>query len=212
MGNDTAAAPHLLGYVRVSTTSQTTDQQEDALIEYGVPRERMFGDRLSGKAGTERPGLQALLDYARAGDVIVVVGIDRLGRSVAEVSSTIAELSARGITLRSLREGIDTSTAAGRMIASVLASIAELELELGRERRAASREARRARGLPATRPPKLSATEQQQLVRLRQTGEPVSALMSLFGVSRSTVFRVLAEHRAEGDESERAAGVGMTLK
>lgn len=76
-----------------------------------------------------------MLDYARAGDVILVVGIERLGRSVAEVSSTIAELSARGITLRSLREGIDTSTAAGRMIASVLASIAELELELGRETR-----------------------------------------------------------------------------
>jgi DNA invertase Pin-like site-specific DNA recombinase len=88
----------------------------------------------------------ALLDYARRGDAIVVVGIDRLGRNAAEVMMTIRELAQRGIVLRSQREGIDTSNASGRMIAGVLASLAELELELGRERRAAARAERRARG------------------------------------------------------------------
>lgn len=95
----------------------------------------------------QRPGLAALLDYAREGDAIVVVGIDRVGRNAAEVMATIRDLGERGIVLRSLREGIDTSNAAGRMVAGVLASLAELELELGKERRTASRDARRAQSL-----------------------------------------------------------------
>jgi DNA invertase Pin-like site-specific DNA recombinase len=65
----------------------------------------------------------------------VVVGIDRLGRNAAEVMATTRELGERGMVLRSLREGIDTANATGRMVAGVLASLAELELELGRERR-----------------------------------------------------------------------------
>jgi DNA invertase Pin-like site-specific DNA recombinase len=110
-------------------------------------------DKLSGAPTREqRPGLAALLDYAREGDSIVVVGIDRLGRNAAEVMTTIRELGERGIVLRSLREGIDSATAAGRMVAGVLASLAEPELELGRERRAASRDARRTG--PINRPPK----------------------------------------------------------
>jgi len=83
---------------------------------------------------------------------IAVVGIDRLGRNAAEVMLTIRDLGERGIVLRSLREGIDTSNATGRMIAGVLASLAELELELQRERRAATKAARKSRGLPIGRP------------------------------------------------------------
>ncbi|SKI81967.1 site-specific recombinase PinR [Mycobacteroides abscessus subsp. massiliense] len=82
----------------------------------------------------------------------MVVGIDRLGRNAAEVMKTIRELGQRGIVLRSLGEGIDTSNAAGRMIAGVVASLAELELELGREHRTAAREARKARGQAIGRP------------------------------------------------------------
>lgn len=80
----------------------------------------------------------------------MVVGIDRLGRNAAEVMTTIRDLGERWIVLR--REGVDTSNAAGRMVAGVLASLAELELELGRERRSASREARRAWGQSIGRP------------------------------------------------------------
>ena len=86
-----------------------------------------------------------MLGYARAGDIVVVTAIDRLGRSVAEVTRTIADLGEAGITLRALREGIDTATSTGRAVAGIMATLAELELELGRERRAASRESRRSR-------------------------------------------------------------------
>src|SRR6478752_3747306 len=97
--------------------------------------------------------LAAMLDYARASDTVVVTAIDRLGRSVAEVTRTIADLGERRILLRALREGIDTATPTGRAVAGIMATLAELELELGRERRAASRQSRRVRGLPATKPP-----------------------------------------------------------
>ena len=94
-----------------------------------------------------------MLHSAREGDT-VVTAIDRLGRSVAEVTRTIADLGERRILLRALREGVDTGTPTGRAVATVTATLAELEL--GRERRAASRDSRRARQLPATKPAKLT--------------------------------------------------------
>ena len=103
----------ILGYARVSTTGQDLDAQLAALTAAGVDADRVFTDKLSGSASTARPGLASMLDYARAGDTVVVTAIDRLGRSVAEVTRTIAELGQRRIILRALREGIDTATPGG---------------------------------------------------------------------------------------------------
>ena len=182
----------ILGYARVSTTGQDLDAQLAALTATGVDADRVFTDKLSGSARTDRPGLAAMLNYARGGDTVVVTAIDRLGRSVAEVTRTIAELGARGILLRALRETIDTATPTGRAVAAIMATLAELELELGRERRAASRESRRDRLLPATKPPKLDPDRQRQLRRLAATGEPVRELAETFGVGRATAYRYLA--------------------
>ena len=184
-----------LGYARVSTGHQSLDQQLDALTAAGVESERIYTDKLSGNSTREqRPGLTALLDYARPGDAIVVVGIDRLGRNAAEVMQTIRELGERNIVLRSLREGIDTSNATGRMVAGVLASLAELELELGRERRTAAREARRARGQAIGRPKALDPAKAALARRMQSSGEPVTTIAAALGVSRATVYRVLAEN------------------
>ena len=189
-----------LGYARVSTGHQSLDQQLDALTAAGVNPKRVYRDKLSGASTREqRPGLAALLDYARPGDAIVVVGIDRLGRNAAEVMTTIRELRDREIVLRSLREGIDTSDATGRMVAGVLASLAELELELGRERRAAAREARRARGQHIGRPKALDEKNAALAERMHASGESASTIANTLGVSRATVYRVLAEQTAEGD-------------
>src|SRR4029077_5002521 len=132
--------------------------------------------------------------YARPSDAIVVVGIDRLGRNAAEVMTTIRELRDREIVLRSLSEGIDTSNATGRMVAGVLASLAELELELGRERRAAAREGRRARGQHIARPKARDESKVQLARRMDASGESASTIADALGVSRATVYRVLAEH------------------
>jgi DNA invertase Pin-like site-specific DNA recombinase len=184
-----------LGYARVSTGHQSLDAQIDALSAEGVAAERIYHDKLSGTSTREqRPGLTALLDYARPSDAIVVVGIDRLGRNAAEVMTTIRELRDRKIVLRSLREGIDTNNATGRMVAGVLASLAELELELGRERRAAAREARRARGQAIGRPKALDASKAALARRMHASGEPVSTIAATLGVSRATVYRVLRQN------------------
>jgi DNA invertase Pin-like site-specific DNA recombinase len=173
----------ILGYARVSTIGQDLDVQLAALDAAGVETDRIFTDKLSGSAKTDRPGLVAMLAYARPSDTVVVTAIDRLGRSVAEVTRTIADLGESGITLRALREAIDTATPTG---------LAELELEMGREHRAASRQSRRTRELPATKPTKLSVDRQEQLRRLAATGEPVRELAAAFGIGRATAYRYLA--------------------
>ena len=196
-----AAAGTQLGYARVSTGHQSLDQQADALTAAGVDTARIYSDKLTGTTTREqRPGLAALLDYARAGDAIVVVGIDRLGRNAAEVMTTIRELGERNIVLRSLREGIDTSNPTGRMVAGVLASLAELELELGRERRAAARQARRARGQSIGRPKALDKSKSALAQRMHANGESASTIAATLGVSRATVYRVLAEQNDDNTD------------
>src|ERR1700740_3530996 len=178
-------------YLRVSTGQQSVDQQHDAIAAAGITPDRVFTDTASGRAGRNRPGWTECMGWLREGDHLVVVAVDRLGRSVREGGTALHELNSRGGHVRSLREGVDTSTATGRAVTSIMATIAELELELGKERRAASREARIARGLAATKPMKLNAAQQKRLLRLYQQGEPVSELTSMFGISRSTLFRTL---------------------
>jgi len=184
----------ILGYARVSTIGQDLETQLASLAAAGVDEDRVYTDKLSGAANTARPGLAALLDYARDGDTVVVTAIDRLGRSAAEVTRTIADLGRRRILLCALREGIDTNTPTGRAVAGIMATLAELELELGNERRAAPRESRRARSLPATKPPKLGPERQEQLRRLAATGEPVGELAAAFGVGRATAYRYIAQN------------------
>ncbi|MDT5153340.1 MAG: hypothetical protein QOI01_5073 [Mycobacterium sp.] len=200
MASTTAATGTQLGYARVSTGHQSLDQQVDALSAAGVDGARVYSDKLSGISTREqRPGLAALLDYARQGDAIVVVGIDRLGRNAAEVMTTIRDLGERGIVLRSLREGIDTSNAAGRMVAGVLASLAELELELGKERRTAARDARRARGQSIGRPKVLDDSKTALARRMHASGESANTIAATLGVSRATIYRVLAEQADDAD-------------
>ncbi len=183
----------LLGYARVSTGHQSLDAQADALTAAGVDSERLYSDKLTGTSTREqRPGLAALLDYARPGDTIMVVGIDRLGRSAAEVMLTIRDMLARDIVISALREGVDSSTPTGRAVLGIMASLAELELELGRERRAASRAARKVRDMPIGRPKKLDASKAALAHRMRESGEPVPTIAEALGISRATVYRVLA--------------------
>jgi hypothetical protein len=114
-------------------------------------------------------------------------------RSLAEVTQTIADLGDRRITLRALREGVDTGSPTGRAVAAIMATLAELELELGRERRAASRESRHTQNLPASKPPKLAPERQEQLRRLAATGEPIRELAQAFGIGRATAYRYLSQ-------------------
>jgi len=124
----------VVGYARVSTGHQLLEAQCDTLTEAGC--ERIFTDQLSG-VRENRPGLVELLGYVRAGDTVVVVALDRLGRSLSGVIRTVETLTERGgVLLRSLREGIDYSTPTGRMLAGIFAALAGYERELMHERAA----------------------------------------------------------------------------
>lgn len=188
-------AGQLLGYARVSTGHQSLDQQHDALATAGATK--LYDDKLTGTSTREqRPGLTGLLDYAREGDTIVVVGIDRLGRNAAEVMTTIKTLLDKGVIIRALREGVDSATPTGRAVLGIMASLAELELELGKERREASRAARKSRGLAIGRPKALTVEKLRQAQALRASGEPVPEIAKTLGVGRATMYRAL---RVEGE-------------
>lgn len=122
-----------LGYATATATDHDLDDQLAELAGAGVDRRRIFTDRSAGSADKLRTGLLALLSYARSGDVVTVVALERLGRSAAEVTQTVADLTTRGITLRCLRNGLDTATANGRVVARILADLAALDADRHRE-------------------------------------------------------------------------------
>jgi len=178
------------GYVRVSTTHQVHDRQEDALAQAGVKPEHIYRDTISG-AKFARKGLDDLLRTAREGDTIVVSSLDRLGRSLSQVIATADDLHRRGIVLRSIRESIDYSTSVGRMLAGIFGSLAEYERALINERAAEARAAAKLRGKLTGRPAKLTEDQARQLRALHAGGESVVALAKSYGISRPTVYRVL---------------------
>jgi len=192
----------IVGYARVSTDHQSLEAQRDALTAAGC--ERIFTDQLSG-VRDDRSGLAVLLDYVRDGDTVVVVALDRLGRSLSGVIRTVETLTEAGVLLRSLREGIDYSTATGRMLAGIFAALAAYERELMHERAAAARAAARARGRHTGRPPRLTPDQARQLRSLRAGGESIADLVRGFGVSRATIYRALQQDMAAEELACRPA-------
>jgi DNA invertase Pin-like site-specific DNA recombinase len=124
-----------VGYTRVSTVAQTLEQQNTALAAAGVTK--TFSDVMSG-ARDDRPGLAALMDYVRAGDTVVVWKLDRLGRDMLHILQTVKALTELGVRLVSTTDGIDSSTAAGRMMIGVLGSLAEYGASWSRSARRSS--------------------------------------------------------------------------
>lgn len=125
--------PHMIGYARVSTRDQDPQMQIDALMKAGVDERNIYYETASG-ASKRRPQFEAMMKDARDGDIVVFWKLDRLGRSVRQVLDTITKLDEKGARLRCLTQPIDTTTALGRLIVTILAAVAEMERELGLER------------------------------------------------------------------------------
>jgi DNA invertase Pin-like site-specific DNA recombinase len=183
-----------IGYVRVSTVAQTLEQQEAALNAAGVVK--TFSDTMSG-ARDDRPGLAALMEYVRAADTVVVWKLDRLGRNLQHILLTVKTLTECGVTLVSVTDGIDSSTAAGRTMIGVLGSLAEYERELIRERTALKRESSRANGTRFGRPKKVADVDHIATARrMKADGHTARDIAKYLGVSRATLYRYLAEDSA----------------
>jgi DNA invertase Pin-like site-specific DNA recombinase len=189
-GVDRRPVGQRIGYTRVSTIAQTLDQQNDALAKAGVVK--TFSDTMSG-ARDDRPGLAELMAYIREGDAVVVWKLDRLGRNMLHILETVKGLTDHGVKLISTSDGIDSSTAAGRMMIGVLGSLAEYERELIKERTALKRKASRANGTQFGRPRKVADTEHISTAkRMKSDGHTGKDIAKYLGVSRATLYRYLA--------------------
>ncbi|MDP1998506.1 MAG: recombinase family protein [Rhodoferax sp.] len=180
----------LVGYSRVSTDDQNLDLQTDALTNAGC--EQLFSDKLSGTV-TNREGLAQALAYVRPGDTLVVWKLDRLGRTVKGLIEFVDQLKEREVQFRSLTDGIDTSTTAGRFFIHVMAALAQMERELIRERTNAGLAAARARGRLGGRKPKLDASKLESARTLLAAKVEVGVVAKNLGVSRTTLYRALAK-------------------
>lgn len=178
----------LIGYARVSTDDQILDLQLDALKKAGC--EQLFTDQVSGAAAV-RTGLEAALAYLREGDTLVVWKLDRLGRTVKGLVELADLLNSRGIQFRSLTDGIDTSTAAGRFFFHMMAALAEMERDLIRERTTAGLAAARARGRKGGRKTKLDDAKLDAARKLLEAGTPAVDVAKTLGVGRATLYRRL---------------------
>jgi len=183
----------LMGYARVSKSdgSQVLDLQKDALLLAGVEAQMIYEDLVSGKKDG-RPGLDACLKALRFGDTLVVWKLDRLGRDLRHLVATVDDLSKRGIGFRVLSDQtpIDTSSAQGKLMFGIFASLAEFERELIRERTIAGLASARARGRVGGRKASMTTAK----IRLAQAsmGKPetvVGELCKELGISRQTLYR-----------------------
>ncbi len=174
-----------IGYARVSTQEQTTDLQLDTLRHAGC--QRIFSEKASG-AKVERPELAKVLEYARPGDVIIVWKLDRLARSMRQLIETMEMLKDRGIALESLTEKIDTSSAQGKLVFGIFASLAEFERSLIRERVNAGLQAALLRGRKGGRPP-VGQEKLDHAAALVKAGFSTAKAARAAGIGRATLCR-----------------------
>ena len=181
----------------MSRQDQRLEPQRDALLADGC--ERVFEEKVSSREA-DRKALREAFDYCREGDVLVVARLDRLGRSLRELIDVVGELEGRGVGFRSLKENLDTSSASGRLVYHVFASIAEFERELIRERTLAGLESARARGRHGGRPRALDENKAKLARKLKAEGaHSVEEIREMLGVGRSTLYRYLRQAKGTRD-------------
>ena len=176
----------LIGYMRVSTGEQSLDLQRDALDRIGC--ERVYDDVCSGRT-TDRPGLNQALHVARDGDALVVWKLDRIGRSLPHVVGLVGDLQKRGVGLKVLTGDVDTTTATGRLVFGIFATLAEFERDLIQERTMAGLAAARARGRAGGRPRVMTKQKLKAAMALMADRDNAARdVAKQLGVSVSTLY------------------------
>ncbi len=176
----------LVGYMRVSTVEQNLDLQRDALEGAGC--ERLYEDTCSG-AVVDRPGLAKALDQLRGGDALVVWKLDRIGRSLGHVVELVATLRSKGIGLKVLTGGIDTTNSTGRLVFGIFATLAEFERDLIKERTLAGLAAARARGRTGGRPRLMTRAKlRTAMTMMADRNNVVGDVAEQLGISVSTLY------------------------
>lgn len=207
----------MVGYMRVSSDGerQVLDLQRDALLAAGVDERHLFEDHASGGRG-DRAGLAKALAFIRPGDCLVVWKLDRLGRSLPHLLTTVNELKKRGVAFRSLTEQMDTTTPQGEFLFHVFGALAQFERSLTQERVKAGLAAALRRGRHGGRPAAIDAEKLTAIVAALDGGATKAAVCRTFGIKRSTLVDSLARIGwsrgldVQGDARDAAAAIDET--
>ena len=179
-----------IGYARVSTVEQNLNLQIDALKNAGC--EKIFEEKISG-ASKNRPELDRMIDQFRKGDELYVWRLDRLGRSLKHIIDLVLELNDKGVIVKGLTDGVDTSTINGRLLLNIMASFAEYERELIKERTNAGLRIARENGKIGGRPKGFTKETVRKLLIIRTSykdeDQTPEQIYNSLNISRATYYR-----------------------
>lgn len=187
----------IVGYARVSSSGQSLAVQLDKLSDAGCSE--IFQEKRSGLTA-QRPALKECLRFVRKGDVLVITRLDRLARSTLDLHKIAQELDGREVGFKVLDQPIDTTTKEGRLMFSIIASIAQFETELRKERQMEGIEKAKENGVKFGRQALLSDTQVAEMRTKRDSGVLIKNLMSEYGLSKASVYRLLRGHSAQHTE------------
>ncbi|WP_197344775.1 recombinase family protein [Ralstonia solanacearum] len=178
-----------IGYIRVSTTDQSTERQLD-----GVALDKTFTDKASGK-DTQRPQLQAALDYLREGDTLIVHSMDRLARNTEDLLRIVRELTGRGVSVEFMKDRMsftaDSENPQAHLMMTMLAAFAQFERSLIRERQREGIALAKEKGKYKGRKKALSPEQVTELRQRVAQGEPKATVAKAYGISRETLYQYL---------------------
>jgi len=198
-----------IGYARVSTKDQNLDLQIEALQKAGC--EKIFEEKISGST-KNRPELDKMIEQFRPGDELYVWRLDRLGRSLKHIIDLVLALNEKGIIIKGLTDGVDTNTTNGRLFLNIMASLAEYERELIRERTKAGLQSARKRGRLGGRPKGFSKESISKLLLMRSVYQDVKKspeeIYTALGLTRATFYRYAKILDTHTDEEIRKMTVG----
>lgn len=176
-----------IGYARVSTQDQNLDRQLDNLRAAGC--ERIFNEKMTGTK-SDRPELKTMLMTLRSGDVLVIDSFSRLSRSTKDLLQLVEQLTAMGVHLVSLKENLDTTTATGKLMLTMLSALSQFERDLIAERTIDGLKAARARGRFGGRPRSGSDKDRKQAYAMYKANVMTCReIAEKFDISLSTLNR-----------------------
>lgn len=177
----------LVGYARVSSAGQSLEVQEELLRGAGC--EKVFAEKRSGRTTDGREALASALEWVREGDVLIVTRLDRLARSITDLRQIVERITAKGVGFRALQQGgMDTTSSEGRLMLNILASFAEFEADIRKERQADGIAKAKAAGVYRGRPASIDAAE---VAKLKAEGIGPADIARRLGIGRASVYRVL---------------------
>ena len=184
-----------IGYARVSTTGQDYETQLAKLKNEGC--EKIFHEKQSGKSAADRAQLQAALEFAREGDVFVITKLDRLARSMNDLTSITSQLQKKGVGFVVTDQQIDTTTPTGKLLFNILGSLAEFERDLINARCDEGRKAAKLKGVQFGRKPKMTDEQIDAIKADVQAGAlSMQQIANKFQISRNSVYRLAGSKEA----------------